>query len=85
MDRFSPENLKEFKNHDAALFNAEINFEIDDPDRLEEAFHIHSNTSMVSTLTQLISMIILSEGAKGITSSKISYGMLKNGKFFGNI
>lgn len=66
MDRFSTENLKEFKNHDAALFNAEINFEIDDPDRLEEAFYVHSNSSMVSTITQLICMIILSEGAKGI-------------------
>lgn len=66
VNRFSPENLIEFKNHDAALFNAEINFEVEDPDRLEEAFFIHSNTSMVSTITQLISMVILSEGAKGI-------------------
>lgn len=63
--RFSTENLKEFKNHDAALFNAEINFEVDDIDRLEEVLFIHTRASMVSSTTQLISMIILAEGAKG--------------------
>lgn len=66
MDRFSSENLKEFKNHDASRFNAEINFEIDDQNRLVKAIYIHFHTSGVSTALQLTAMVILSEGAKGI-------------------
>lgn len=65
VNRFSPENVIEFKNHDAKQFNAEINFEIDDRNRLLKAFYIHFHTSGVSTALQLTTMLILSEGAKG--------------------
>lgn len=65
-NRFGEANLKkEFKDHDAELFNAEINFEVDDPDRLEEAMIIHLQASNSSTFTQIIAISMLAEGSNG--------------------
>lgn len=64
-NRFSTENLKEFKDLDAELFNDELNFELEDPDRLEFAMMVHMSVTHISSITQVIAMTILAEGGKG--------------------
>lgn len=64
-DRFSKQNLLELKDYTPRQFNDLIEFEMDDEDRLGLLFSTHANISMVSVFYQLISMLFLSEGAKG--------------------
>lgn len=71
LNRFSDENLVEFKDFDAELFNDEINFELDDSDRLEHAFAVHMKASHVSSFTQVIAMTMLAEGSSGKTFKQI--------------
>lgn len=62
--RFSDENLrKHFADYDAKQFAAEIEFELLDPDRLEEAFSNHTHATVVSTFSQLFAGVVMAEGA----------------------
>lgn len=67
-NRFSKENLSEFKDYTASQFNSLIEFEVDDEDRLGLLFLAHGSISMVSVFYQLISMLVLAEGATGDNS-----------------
>lgn len=64
-NRYSPENLYEFKNHNAQLFAAQIDFDLDDEDRFEAFVRTHNYTSMTSTFCQLITLIVLLENNSG--------------------
>lgn len=65
-NRYSDENIqKEFKDHDAALFNSEITFELDDCDRFEEVAYVHGYASKASSFTIIIAFIMLMEGKEG--------------------
>lgn len=67
-DRYSPANLdKHFADHDAGQMAGEIAFELDDVDRMQEAFAMHTLTSRVSTISQLIAMSTLAEGGSDLT------------------
>lgn len=65
LNRFSAENLHEFKDHNAEMLNEEINFELEDPDRMERAALVHMKVSRVSSFTQIIAMTMLAEGSSG--------------------
>lgn len=65
-NRYSSENLHEFKNHDAALFASQIDFDLDDEDRFDAAVKTHNHTSMVSTFYQVITLVVLVESSSGI-------------------
>lgn len=64
-DRYSTENLAEFKDYTAEAFHRVLTFELDDEDHLALIFGTHGNLSMVSVFYQLISMLFLAEGAQG--------------------
>lgn len=64
-NRYSPENLIEFKNHNAQLFASQIDFDLDDEDRFESFVETHNHTSMISTFSQLILLIVLVENNTG--------------------
>ncbi|KAG4076423.1 hypothetical protein HA402_005866 [Bradysia odoriphaga] len=67
-DRYSKQNLSEFKDYTAEAFNRVIEFEIDDEDHLGLIFGTHGSLSMVSVFYQLISMLFLAEGAEELTN-----------------
>lgn len=69
LNRFSKENLINFKDHDAKMFNDEINLEIEDPNRLELSAFVHTKTSQVSSFSQVIAMTMLAEGSAGMIAS----------------
>lgn len=64
--RFSKENLNDFKGEDAEMFNEDVNFELDDPDRLGDAIYTHMKVSHVSSFSQIIAITMLAEGGSGI-------------------
>lgn len=62
-NRYSPEGVKDF--HDAETFNEEIEFELNDIDRYPSILSTHFNTSKISTVYQMLSLILLTEGSAG--------------------
>lgn len=70
--RFSAENLRtNFANYDARQFAGEIDFELLDVDRLQDAFWIHTHASMVSTTSQLFAGITLAAGAAKLNAEHL--------------
>lgn len=63
-NRYSAEGVKDYR--DAATFNSEIDFELDDIDRYPAILNTHFNTSKVSTLYQMLALILLTEGSAGM-------------------
>lgn len=63
----------EFKDYTASQFNNLIEFEIGDEDRLGLIFMTHGSITMVSVFYQLISMLILAEGATGKTYTHLGH------------
>lgn len=72
VNRFSQVNLKQFKAHDAELLHADINFELDDPDRLENAVLVHMKATHGSSFSQIIAMTMLAEGSLDPTAEHYS-------------
>lgn len=64
-NRYSPEGLKDFQGQDAATFNDEIEFELNDIDRFATILNTHFNTSKVSTIYQMLALILMTEGSSG--------------------
>lgn len=64
-NRYSSEGLKDYREQDALQFNSEIDFELNDIDRYPAILNTHFNTSKVSTIYQMISLILLTEGSAG--------------------
>lgn len=64
-NRYSPEGLKDFHGENATNFNLEIEFELNDIDRFAAILNTHFNTSKVSSVYQMISLILLTEGGSG--------------------
>lgn len=62
-NRYSPEGLRDYQ--DAEVLNAEIDFELMDVDRYPAILGTHFNTSKVSTVYQMISLMLLTEGSSG--------------------
>lgn len=62
-NRYSPDGLKDYR--DAELFNSEIDFELNDIDRYPAILSTHFNTSKVSTVYQMLALVLLTEGSAG--------------------
>ncbi len=62
-DRYSLDGLKDY--NDADVLNAEIDFELNDVDRYSAILNTHFNTSKVSSVYQMIALMLLTEGSSG--------------------
>ncbi|XP_037037024.1 putative phosphoenolpyruvate synthase [Bradysia coprophila] len=64
-NRYSPDGVKDY--HNADTFNDEIEFELNDIDRFPFILSTHFNTSKVSTVYQLLTLVLLTEGSTELT------------------
>lgn len=64
-NRYSSDGLRDYVGHDASLFHHEIEFELCDIDRYAAVLHTHFSTSKVSTIYQMLALILLTEGSTG--------------------
>lgn len=79
-NRYSPDGIKDYQTHDAAMFNFEIEFELSDIDRYAAILNTHFNTSKVSTVYQMLALILMTEGSPGkfiaFASVRIAFNLI---------
>lgn len=63
---------REFDGFNADQFAAEIDFELDDVDRMETALNTHSKVTKVSTFSQIITLLVLAEGADDLSATHLT-------------